>query len=234
MRIGIDVGGTFTDIVAIADDGEVAIRKVSSTVDDYSRAIAEALPILFAGSDCSGRAVREVLHATTVATNAILQRIGARTALITTRGFRDVLELRRMRMPEMYNWNWDKPSDLIERHLRFELTERIDARGPVSYTHLRSRLAGACRRAGRWRNRAVRGGHPMNIHPLASALVPDLIAWRHALHAHPELGFEERWTSNFVAEKLSGLSLIHISPPFISLLTTERDEPTSYSEALLI
>jgi len=99
MRIGIDVGGTFTDIVAIADDGEVAIRKVPSTVDDYSRAIAEALPILFAGSDCSGRAVREVLHATTVATNAILQRIGARTALITTRGFRDVLELRRMRMP---------------------------------------------------------------------------------------------------------------------------------------
>jgi len=49
------------------------------------------------------------LHATTVATNAILQHIGARTALITTRGFRDVLELRRMRMPEMYNWNWDKP-----------------------------------------------------------------------------------------------------------------------------
>jgi N-methylhydantoinase A len=131
MRIGIDVGGTFTDIVAIADDGEVTIRKVSSTVDDYSRAIAEALPILFAGSGCSGRGVREVLHATTVATNAILQRIGARTALITTRGFRDVLELRRMRMPEMYNWNWDKPPDLIERHLRFEVTERIDARGQV-------------------------------------------------------------------------------------------------------
>jgi N-methylhydantoinase A len=131
MRIGIDVGGTFTDIVTITDGGEVAIRKVPSTVDDYSRAIAEALPVLFARSQCTGRAVREVLHATTVATNAILQRIGARAALITTRGFRDVLELRRMRMPEMYNWNWDKPSDLIERHLRFELTERIDARGQV-------------------------------------------------------------------------------------------------------
>ena len=131
MRIGIDVGGTFTDIVAIGDDGEVAIRKISSTVDDYSRAIAEALPVLFARSECTGRAVREVLHATTVATNAILQRIGARTALITTRGFRDVLELRRMRMPEMYNWDWDKPPDLVERHLRFELTERIDARGQV-------------------------------------------------------------------------------------------------------
>lgn len=132
MRIGIDVGGTFTDIVAIADDGEVSIRKVPSTVDDYSRAIAEALPALFVGRHCTGRSVREVLHATTVATNAILQHVGARTALITTRGFRDVLELRRMRMPEMYNWNWDKPSDLIERHLRFEVTERIDAKGQVA------------------------------------------------------------------------------------------------------
>jgi len=131
MRIGIDVGGTFTDIVAITDDGEVSIRKVPSTVDDYSRAIAEALPPLFEARHCTGRSVREVLHATTVATNAILQHVGARTALITTRGFRDVLELRRMRMPEMYNWNWDKPPDLIERHLRFEVTERIDAKGHV-------------------------------------------------------------------------------------------------------
>src|SRR5579872_3004687 len=141
MRIGIDVGGTFTDIVAIADDGEVAIRKVPSTVDDYSRAIAEALPPLFAAQRCTGRSVREVLHATTVATNAILQHVGAKTALITTRGFRDVLELRRMRMPEMYNWNWDKPSDLIERHLRFEVTERIDARGQVTVALDRAELA---------------------------------------------------------------------------------------------
>ena len=80
MRIGIDVGGTFTDIVAIADDGEVAIRKVPSTVDDYSRAIAEALPPLFAAQQRTGRSVREVLHATTLATNAILQHLGARTA----------------------------------------------------------------------------------------------------------------------------------------------------------
>ena len=141
MRIGIDVGGTFTDIVALADDGEVAIRKVPSTVDDYSRAIAEALPLLFAGQKCTGRSVREVLHATTVATNAILQHVGARTALITTRGFRDVLELRRMRMPEMYNWNWDKPSDLIERQLRFEVTERIDARGQVAVALDQAELA---------------------------------------------------------------------------------------------
>jgi N-methylhydantoinase A len=131
MRIGIDVGGTFTDIVGMSDDGTVTIRKVPSTVEDYSRAIADALPVLFAERETTGREVREVLHATTVATNAILQLSGARTALITTRGFRDVLELRRMRMPELYNWNWDKPHDLVERRLRFEIAERVDARGKV-------------------------------------------------------------------------------------------------------
>lgn len=131
MRIGIDVGGTFTDIVALAADGTLDIKKVPSTADDYSRAIAEALPSLFSKSEGEGRGVQEILHATTVATNAILQHAGARTALITTRGFRDVLELRRMRMPELYNWDWCKPPDLVERALRFEIPERIDARGRV-------------------------------------------------------------------------------------------------------
>jgi N-methylhydantoinase A len=131
MRIGIDVGGTFTDIVSMGDDGTVTIKKVPSTADNYSRAIGDALPALFAERETNGHEVREVLHATTVATNAILQLSGARTALITTKGFRDVLELRRMRMPELYNWNWDKPPDLVERRLRFEITERIDARGAV-------------------------------------------------------------------------------------------------------
>ncbi|MFN0170015.1 MAG: hydantoinase/oxoprolinase family protein [Bryobacteraceae bacterium] len=131
MRIGIDVGGTFTDIVCVEDDGTVTTAKVSSTVDDYSRSITEALPGLFSRRGMTGRQVREVLHGTTVATNAILQQAGARTALITTRGFRDVLELRRIRMPELYNWNWDKPPDLVERRFRFEVNERIDARGQV-------------------------------------------------------------------------------------------------------
>jgi N-methylhydantoinase A len=131
MRIGIDVGGTFTDLVSMSDDGTVTIRKVPSTVEDYSVAIADALPVMFAEREATGREVREVLHATTVATNAILQLSGARTALVTTMGFRDVLELRRMRMPELYNWNWDKPHDLVERRLRFEIAERIDARGNV-------------------------------------------------------------------------------------------------------
>jgi N-methylhydantoinase A len=131
VKIGIDVGGTFTDIVCIREDGVIAVQKVSSTPDDYSRSITEALPELFASCRTRPDKISEVIHGTTVATNAILQRTGAATALITTKGFRDVLELRRIRMPELYNWNWDKPPELVERRLRREIEERIDIHGNV-------------------------------------------------------------------------------------------------------
>lgn len=131
MKIGIDVGGTFTDIVCVGDDGVITTRKVSSTPDDYSRSITETLPGLFNSCGTSADRVLEVIHGTTVATNAILQQKGATVALITTKGFRDVLELRRIRMPELYNWDWDKPPDLVERRLRREIKERIDGSGNV-------------------------------------------------------------------------------------------------------
>ena len=131
MRLGIDIGGTFTDIVCVDDDGVVTTRKVLSSPDDYSRSIRENLPGLFEERATSGAALREVIHGTTVATNAILEQRGANTALITTKGFRDVLELRRIRMPELYNWHWDKPPDLVERRQRFEVPERVDAHGDV-------------------------------------------------------------------------------------------------------
>jgi N-methylhydantoinase A len=131
MRIGIDIGGTFTDIVCIEEDGTVTTRKVSSSVDDYSRSISETLPEILQACRIDGSAVREIIHGTTVATNAILEQRGAKTSLITTKGFRDVLELRRIRMPELYNWDWDKPPDLVERRFRREVCERIDARGEI-------------------------------------------------------------------------------------------------------
>jgi N-methylhydantoinase A len=131
LKIGIDVGGTFTDIVCIGEDGVITTQKVSSTPDDYSRSITEALPGILRMCGASADSVLEVIHGTTVATNAILQQRGAATALITTRGFRDVLELRRIRMPELYNWNWDKPPDLVERRMRREIEERIDTSGNI-------------------------------------------------------------------------------------------------------
>jgi N-methylhydantoinase A len=130
-RIGVDIGGTFTDIVALGSDGTIHTRKISSSVADYARAIVEGLNDLFAENGISGAAIEEIRHATTVASNAILEHKGARTGLITTKGFRDVLEIRTLRMPRLYDLTWTKPPPLVERYLRQAVDERIDARGDV-------------------------------------------------------------------------------------------------------
>ncbi|MEM7253582.1 MAG: hydantoinase/oxoprolinase family protein [Pseudomonadota bacterium] len=130
-RVGVDIGGTFTDIVFIAADGTVHVRKVSSSVDDYARAIVEGIATVFDEAGIAPSSVREVLHGTTVASNAILESKGARTGLITTRGFRDVLEIRNLRMPRLYDLHWEKPPPLVERYLRIEVKERINAAGAV-------------------------------------------------------------------------------------------------------
>ena len=128
-RIGVDVGGTFTDVLLHTVDGRVQVRKLLSTPPSYDLAVVDAVSEL-AGRDRPA-AVTEVVHGTTVATNAVLQRLGAETALVTTRGFRDVLELRRLRIPHMYDLFWRKPPPLVERKLRFELAERVAADGTV-------------------------------------------------------------------------------------------------------
>src|SRR5690348_12941024 len=130
-RIGIDIGGTFTDLVLLAETGEVWMAKVASTVDDYARGIVEGLGALLSRAGIEPGAVGEVVHGTTVASNAILELKGARTGLITTRGFRDVLELRRLRFPRLYDLAWQKPPPLVERYLRVEVDERVDARGAI-------------------------------------------------------------------------------------------------------
>ena len=130
-RVGVDIGGTFTDIVFLAADGTLETRKVSSTVDNYARAIADGVRQVFETTGLTAPQVEEVLHGTTVASNAILEMAGAKTGLITTRGFRDVLELRTLRMPRLYDLEWQKPESLVERYLRVEVDERIDATGRV-------------------------------------------------------------------------------------------------------
>jgi N-methylhydantoinase A len=131
FRIGIDIGGTFTDIVALADDGSRYTKKVSSTVDDYARAIVEGLAALLAEIGVEACAIVELLHGTTVASNAILEHKGAKTGLITTKGFRDVLEIRNLRMPRLYDMSWTKPPPLVDRRLRVEVDERVNAQGGV-------------------------------------------------------------------------------------------------------
>src|ERR1051326_5325528 len=118
FRAGVDIGGTFTDIVLLGEDGSRYTKKVSSTVDDYARAIVEGLASLLREIGGAPGDVGEVLHGTTVASNAILEHKGAKTGLITTKGFRDVLEIRNLRMPRLYDMSWTKPPPLVERRLR--------------------------------------------------------------------------------------------------------------------
>lgn len=127
-RCGVDVGGTFTDVILHRSDGRAVVRKVLSTPPGYDRAVVDAVTDLVGET---GEALTEVVHGTTVATNAVLQRLGSPTALLTTAGFRDVLELRRLRVPHMYDLFWRKPTPLVERHLRFEVPERMAADGTV-------------------------------------------------------------------------------------------------------
>ena len=130
-RIAIDVGGTFTDLVATNSDGSARTLKLLSTPDDYSRAITEGLGLLLGGASIEPKSVISLVHAFTVATNALLTGRGASVALITTAGFRDILEIARLRMPQLYNMDWDKPRPLVPRHLRFEIEERMDASGMI-------------------------------------------------------------------------------------------------------
>ena len=130
-RIGADVGGTFTDVILIDGEGNMETRKVPSTPPNFEHAVVGTIDSLLSLAHIEGPAISQVSHGTTVATNSVLEHQGAKTALITTKGFRDVLELRRIRVPVLYDWFFDKPRELVERHLRFELTERISATGEI-------------------------------------------------------------------------------------------------------
>jgi N-methylhydantoinase A len=129
--VGVDVGGTFTDIVLLGSEGTIHTKKISSSVENYAQAIVEGLTEVFRETGLGGDAIEEIRHGTTVASNAILEHKGARTGLITTKGFRDVLEIRTLRMPRMYDIAWTKPAPLVERYLRQVVDERIDAAGAV-------------------------------------------------------------------------------------------------------
>lgn len=131
IRIGADVGGTFTDVILIDDEGRLHTQKVPSTPPEFEQAVLQASRQLIDDAGTSGERVSDVSHGTTVATNAVLEKRGAKTALITTKGFRDVLELRRIRAPQMYDLFFRKPEELVERYLRFEIDERMAANGEV-------------------------------------------------------------------------------------------------------
>ncbi|HJR04794.1 MAG TPA: hydantoinase/oxoprolinase family protein [Methylomirabilota bacterium] len=130
-RVGVDIGGTFTDIVLRLADGTLRVSKVSSTPEDPGLAVVRGLDALLRASGVPAATVVEVVHGTTVASNTILQKKGARVGLLTTRGFRDVLEIGRVRTPDLFDLTWEKPEPLVERRHRLEVDERIAADGAV-------------------------------------------------------------------------------------------------------
>ena len=128
-RVGIDTGGTFTDIVA-TDGNQIKIGKVSSTPPDFETGVLNSISdVSIALEDIS-----TINHGTTATTNATITKTGAKVALITTKGFRDVLELRRHNRGEGYDILWDPPEPLVPRKLRFEIDERMDFSGKVLKT----------------------------------------------------------------------------------------------------
>ena len=126
-RLGVDVGGTFTDLVALSD-GTLVTAKVPSTPQDQSVGVMNAV----SASEVEASAVTALAHGMTVATNALLERRGARTALVTTEGFRDVLEIARQNRPSLYDLAADRPPPLVPRELRFTVEERMGPEGEIS------------------------------------------------------------------------------------------------------
>jgi N-methylhydantoinase A len=138
MRIGVDTGGTFTDCVVFAD-GQVKILKLLSTPEDASTAIVHGVPKLAAAAPAIRRgpgsktqsSILDVIHGTTVGTNSLLERRGARVALITTAGFEDLLEIGRQARPNLYDLNVQREPPVVPATLRFGVRERIAADGKV-------------------------------------------------------------------------------------------------------
>jgi N-methylhydantoinase A len=134
LRIGVDTGGTFTDVCLFEEEsGRVAVTKLSSTPDDPSRSILNGIANILKQESGQPSDINYFAHGTTVATNALLQHTGARTGLITTEGFRDLLELGRQRRPDLYDLQVDKPVPLVTRDLRLEVDERITHECRIEY-----------------------------------------------------------------------------------------------------
>lgn len=130
-RIGVDIGGTFTDVILLDAAGTVRTKKLLSTPDDYARAMIQGIQALCAESRVPLSAIERVVHGTTIVTNACIEKTGAKVGLITTKGFRDVLEIGRGRLPVVLDLTWTKPAPLVPRYLRAEVDERVNGKGEI-------------------------------------------------------------------------------------------------------
>ena len=130
--MGVDIGGTFTDLCLAGEDGIVAVGKTLTTPAAPADAVERVLAETLADAGVSVEDVSLLVHGTTLVTNAIIERKGARTALLATAGFRDAVEIGRERRYELYDLQVELPKPLAPRHLRFDVPERVLADGTVA------------------------------------------------------------------------------------------------------
>src|SRR6516162_379223 len=131
-RIGVDIGGTFTDVVLVDEEaGRIGVAKVPSTPRDVTQGVIDGIRQGLTRYRVDPTGVVLLAHATTIVTNALIEKKGAKAGFVATRGFRDVLELRRSSRADLYDLFQDAPAVLVPRRWRFEVTERIDAQGQV-------------------------------------------------------------------------------------------------------
>src|SRR6516164_1318 len=134
-RIGVDIGGTFTDVVLVDEkSGHIEVAKIPTTPSDVTEGVIDGIRQGLARYRVDPAAVAVLAHATTIVTNALLEKKGAKAGFVATRGFRDVLELRRSSRPDLYDLFQDAPAVLVPRRWRFEISERIDSQGRVDLT----------------------------------------------------------------------------------------------------
>ena len=180
---GVDIGGTFTDLVIVQDDGTVHTEKGLSTPGAFERGVVALLEKALADLKLDASQCTRVVHGTTVATNAIIERKGALTGLITTHGFRDVLELRRIRVPHLYDLTWEKPVPLVERYLRAEAVERIAHDGRVLQALDAASVEAALRDLKKWNVKSIavclinsyaNPAHEVVIRDILRAEAPDI------------------------------------------------------------
>ena len=130
-EIGVDIGGTFTDVILIDPSGRVNSHKLLSTPDNFSNAMIKGIEQICARANIEPSSITKIVHGTTVVTNACIEMKGAKVGLLTTHGFRDILEIGRGRLPAVLDLSWEKPPPLVPRYLRREVIERIDGNGKV-------------------------------------------------------------------------------------------------------
>ncbi|AEP00053.1 MULTISPECIES: hydantoinase/oxoprolinase family protein [Heyndrickxia] len=125
MKVATDIGGTFTDLVYVNDRGDLGIAKSHTTPPNFEQGVMDVIQQAGIEPD----AIKTFIHGTTVIINALTERKGAKTGLITTKGFRDVLEIARGNRPDLYNVRYQKPTPFVERYLRKEVEERLNYKG---------------------------------------------------------------------------------------------------------